>query len=117
MAATASQARSAPVAAPAPRPRARRRRASRVVWRGAVGIVLLAVLLAGVVAVNVAVLRRNLELDELTRRRAALRAENAALATRLASAAAAARIERLARERLGLVPADPLQTAYVDLGR
>ena len=116
MAAAAPQARPVPVAAPRRR-QARSRRPSRAVRRGVAGIALLAVLLAGVVAVNVAVLRRNLELDELTRRRAALRAENAALATRLASAAAAARIERLARERLGLVPADPLQTTYVDLGR
>jgi cell division protein FtsL len=68
-----------------------------------------------VVAVNVAVLRRHVELDQLNRKRAALRAENAALAARLASAAAAARIERLAEERLGLVPAHPAQTTYVDL--
>ncbi len=112
--------RPAPVS-PSPHPAlSRRRRAGqragrRAVWRGVAWIAVTAALLAGVVAVNVAVLRRNVELDELSRRRAQLRAENAALASRLASAAAAARIERQARERLGLVPADPGQTRYVDL--
>ena len=80
-------------------------------------ICVLAVLLAGVVALNVAVLRLNVGLDELGRERADLRAENARLAAQLSSAAAAPRIQERARTRLGLVPARPEQTFYVDLGR
>lgn len=119
MAATAApEARPAAPASPVrAMPSRRRRTARRFVWKGAAGIALVAGLLAGVVAVNVAVLQRNLELDDLSRRRSQLRAENAALASRLASAAAAGRIERLAEERLGLVPADPAETTYIDLRR
>jgi cell division protein FtsL len=85
--------------------------ASGLVW-----IVLSAVLLTGVVALNVAVLRLNMELDRAGRDRANLRAENALLQSQLSSAAASSRIEKLARAR-GFVPADPTATTYVDLGR
>ncbi len=94
------------------RPAARRHVAGGVVWIAAA-----AVLLAGVVAMNVAVLRLNLRLDGLARERAKLRADNAALSSQLSSAAAAARIEALAHRSLGVVPADPSQTIYVGLGR
>jgi hypothetical protein len=111
----AAVAQRAPAArAPASRTRARRpsplrrRVAGGVVW-----IALVAALLAGVVALNVAVLESNLRLDELGHKRARLRAENAALASKLASAAAAARIQRLAQQRLGVVPAEPDDTFYV----
>jgi hypothetical protein len=50
----------------------------------------------------------------MTSDRAKLRAENAALASRLSSAAAAARIQTLAQEH-GLVPADPTDTTFVRL--
>jgi cell division protein FtsL len=76
---------------------------------------LVAVLLAGVVAINVAVLRLNVGLDELSRERAKLRADNAAIQSELASAAASLRIEQLAESRLGLVPADSEHTKYVTL--
>src|SRR5205807_2502531 len=75
----------------APRPVHRERRvAGGVVW---IGIV--AALLAGVVAMNVAVLRLNMKLDHLGRERADLRAQNAALSSQLSSAAAAPRIQGL----------------------
>lgn len=78
-----------------------------------IGIV--AALLAGVVAMNVAVLRLNMKLDQLGRERADLRAQNAALSSQLSSAASAPRIQGLAAKRLGLVQATPDQTSYVTL--
>jgi cell division protein FtsL len=86
-----------------------RRVAGSVVW---IGIV--ALLLAGVVAVNVAVLRLNVHLDQLSRERAKLRADNAALQSQLASAAASLRIERLAEEQ-GYTPADAAHTTYLNI--
>jgi cell division protein FtsB len=105
-------------ARPRPRPRARPRRkaaAGRRVAGGAVWIVLMGLLLAGVVALNVAVLRLNLGLDGLTQERAQLRAENAELSSKLAALAASARTASLAR-REGLVKADPAETTYLQLG-
>jgi cell division protein FtsL len=98
------------------RPAPRRRREPRTrVFGGIVWISLVALLLTGVVALNVAVLRLNMQLDELGREGENLRAENAALASRFSSAHATTRIEELARSQLGLVPADPDDTAYVEL--
>ncbi len=99
--------------------RARPRGASRprLLGGGVVWIVLFATLLAGVVAVNVTVLRLNLELDEVGRERSELRADVANLRSELSSAAATARIERLATKELGLTQADPETTTYVRLGR
>lgn len=92
------------------RPAGHRRVTSGVVW-----IVVVAGLLAGVVALNVAVLQLNLHMDRLNGQRARLRAETATLQSRLSSASAAGRIEALAHRRMGLVPADPAQTTYVDI--
>jgi hypothetical protein len=86
----------------------RSRTAGGVIWIG-----ILAVLLAGVVALNVAVLRLNVRLDELGHRRADLQAQNAALESQISQAAA--RTESLAR-RQGLVPANPDETKFVDIG-
>jgi cell division protein FtsL len=83
-----------------------------VFWIGA-----LAALLAGVVAMNVAVLRLNMTLDRLGRDRAQLRADTATLQSQLSSAAATGRIETMAMKRLGYAPATPDQTTYVHLGR
>ena len=80
-------------------------------------ITLVAGLLAGVVAMNVAVLRLNMQLDRLGRERSDLRAENAALSVQLSSAASAPRIEGIAARRLGLVQATTDQTSYVRLPR
>ena len=102
---------------PRPRPPARRQRARRGVAGGIVTIGVVALLLAGVVALNVAVLRLNVRLDQLSEQRSKLRADNAALASQLSSAAASPKIEQLAQHRLGLVPADPALTTYVDLGK
>ena len=90
----------------------RPRLASGVVW-----IVLVAILLVGVVAMNVAVLRLNVQLDQAGRERTRLRAETAALSSELSSAQASARIQALARSELGLVPARAAETTYVDLAR
>jgi cell division protein FtsL len=97
---------------PARRPvaRARTRPFGGVLW-----IVVLAVLLAGVVAVNVAVLQLNVRLDELGRERIQLQAETKRLSSQLSSASANARIESQARTRLGLVRADPELTEHVEL--
>ena len=119
-----ANARAATVAAPRTRPKAKpapprtRSRASakrRPHARGAIGwIVVAAVVLAGVVFVNLAVLRLNLQLDSATKARTNLLAQNAALQSQLSSALASPRIQNLARSQDGLVPAQ--QTTYVDLG-
>ena len=83
-----------------------------MVW---IGIV--AGLLAGVVALNVAVLRLNMRLDELSRDRTNLRAENAQLKTDIAAKAASGRIVALAGGQLGLAPASADEWTYVDLRR
>jgi cell division protein FtsL len=96
-----------PVARPRPRrvaaPAAERRLAGGVLWIG-----LLGVLLVGVVALNVAVLRLNMQLEQLSERRLELEAQNALLASQVSAAMAPPRTERLARTKLGLEPAaDP----------
>jgi cell division protein FtsL len=95
-----------------PRPQARRRVTGGVVW-----IVFVAVLLTGIVALNVAVLRLNVRLDRLSRERADLRAENALLQSQLSRGASSQRIQALAAKQLGVKPADPGTTTYVDLRR
>ena len=111
--ARALPAPSRPRARPRPTPRAkrkiepRRRVAGGVVWIG-----LVATLLAGVVALNVAVLRLNLRLDETQSERNQLRADNAQLNTEIAAKAASGRIVGFASGRLGLRPANP---EYLDL--
>jgi cell division protein FtsL len=109
------------VPAPAParvrvRARPRPRRRSRRVSGGIFWISAFAVLLAGVVAVNVAVLRANVAVDRLDKQQLQLQAENAALASQVSSAGAAIRIEQTAR-RFGLVPSTAADTSYLDLDR
>jgi hypothetical protein len=86
-----------------------RRLAGGVVW-----IVVVAALLAGVVAVNVAVLQLNLRLDGVNRQRAQLKADIAADQAKLASAKRTAGIIQGAQ---GLVPADPATTSSINLAR
>jgi cell division protein FtsB len=93
-------------------PRARSRGVER---RGVLWIGVIAALLAGVVALNVAVLRLNVQLDGLDQERARLRAEKAELVALLAGELAWTRIEGRARDELGLVQVDPTQTRYVEL--
>jgi cell division protein FtsL len=84
---------------------------------GVTWIVVLAALLGGVVALNVAVLQLNVKLDALGRERASLRAQKAQLESQLSSAAAAPRIQALARKKLGVEVAPPDATSYVELGK
>jgi cell division protein FtsL len=106
-----SKARPAP---PRTRPRTAARRRPRA--RGAiVWIALGAVVLAGVVFVNLAVLRLNLQLDSATKDRTELLGQNANLQSELSSALASPRIQALARSKDGLVPADPSTIGYIDL--
>ena len=101
----------APPARPGARPRGRPRRhvAGGIVW-----ISVVAVLLAGIVAVNVALLRVNLRLDQLGRERDKLHADNAMLSSQVSSASASARIQDLG-VRDGLVSASTADTTYYDM--
>jgi hypothetical protein len=104
-------------ARPAARPVAGRRPATRSagLLGGVVWITLLAALLGGVVALNVAALQLNVRLDGLAQEKADLRAGNAALSARLSSAGAPPHVVSVAHRKLGLVPAAPEQTTYVQL--
>lgn len=99
-----------PRRAPRRRPVARPRVAGSVVW-----IVVVATLLAGIVALNVAVLRLNMQSEELDIERAELIAKRDGLEAELSQAAAAGRIEAMAVNRYGLT--EPVETTYVRLAR
>lgn len=127
MAAVDSWFAHAEVAHPAPAPRrrpaaarpkapvrSRRRQANRRVRLPIVWMTVFAVLLFGVVAVNVAVLRAHVAVTNLDLQRAKLEAQNQALASRLSAASSAPRIEAAAR-RLGLVQAPATGVTYLDL--
>jgi len=94
------------------RTRARRRARARggVLWIAISGI-----LLAGVVFVNVAVLRLNLALDSTNAERVKLHAQDAALQSQLSSILASPSIQSQAASKYGLVYADPSQYGYVNL--
>ena len=104
--------RPAPVPPVVPR---RRARSARRVRGGILWISVFAVLLAGIVALNVAVLRANIDMNKLDRQQTQLQEQNAALASQVSAAGASLRIEAAAR-RLGLVPAAATDTSYLDLG-
>jgi cell division protein FtsL len=108
--------RTRPAAAPSRARAPQRRVAGRRLTGGIVWISVFAVLLTGVVALNVAVLRLNMSVSRLDKQELQLRAENAALASQVSSAASAGRIEATA-QKLGLVPAPATDTSYLDLGR
>jgi cell division protein FtsL len=99
------------------RARSARKRRSWALSGGVIWIVVFAVLLAGVVAINVAVLRLNLQLDETGRERTDLKNDIAGLRAEISSAAATTRIERLARGELGLHEVEPEDTTYIQLGK
>jgi cell division protein FtsL len=94
--------------------RSRRRQANRRVRLPIVWMTVFALLLFGVVAVNVAVLRAHVAVTNLDEQRAKLEAQNQALASRLSAASSAPRIEAAAR-RLGLVQAPATGVTYLDL--
>jgi cell division protein FtsL len=103
---------------PRSRPRAapRRRAEGRRLTGGIVWISLFAVLLTGIVALNVAVLRSNMALNDLNKQQLELQAQNQTLQSQVSSSGSSLRIEQVAR-RLGLVPAPAADTSYLDLGR
>jgi cell division protein FtsL len=115
---TPSRRRPRPVAAPAAGARRtpRTRASGRRLTGGIVWISLFAVLLVGIVALNVAVLRTNMHVNNLDKLELQLRAENQALASQVSSAASAQRIESTAR-KLGLIPAPATGTSYLDVGQ
>ncbi len=76
---------------------------------------MLAALLAGVVAVNVAVLQLTMRLDKTSQQRLDLQAAVARLQGELSSAASSYRLQQEANGSLGLVQADPTTTRYVEL--
>jgi cell division protein FtsL len=104
------RARPESVARPRRRPQGLRTTGS-IVWISA-----FALLLAGVVAVNVAVLRVNMRVNDLNKEQARLQAQNATLASSVSSAGSSLRIEQAARKS-GLVPAPATDTSYLDLSR
>lgn len=107
----ATKTGSAPARAASPRRRANIRVTGGIVWMS-----VFALLLVGVVALNVAVLTANMAMHRLDDQRAQLQAENQALASQLSAAGAAPRIEAAA-QKLGLVLAPDTSTSYLDLGR
>jgi cell division protein FtsL len=74
-----------------------------------------ATLLAGIVALNVAVLRLNVQVQQLDAQRDELASKRDALQTQLSTAAAGGRVESAAVHRLGLVA--PESTTYLELKR
>jgi cell division protein FtsL len=113
-----------PVVRPRPRtkprskPRSKTRKRTQTRARGGIlWIAVSGILLAGVVFVNVAVLRLNLSLDSANSERTKLRAENAALQSNLSRELASAHIETRAAKEFGLTYADPSQYGYVNLGK
>ncbi len=99
------------------RVRAKRAAKPRLLSGGVVWIVFFGVLLSGVVAVNVAVLRLNLQRDRVSGERTQLQADISRLRSQLSTEEASTRVEAKAQKDLGLVPADPGKTVYVRLPR
>ena len=95
-------------------PRTGRRAQPRRLRGGILWISLFALLLTGVVAVNVAVLRAHIAVSRLDKRQLELQQQNSSLAAQLSSAGASQRIEQIAY-RFGLRPAPGTGTSYLDL--
>ena len=110
----APRRRRAPARRPAAAVRSRRKPTQRRVRGHIVWMILFALLLFGVVAVNVAVLRAHVAVSQLEDQRAKLEAHNQALASALSAADSAPRIEAAAR-RLGLIQASAGNTSYLDI--
>jgi hypothetical protein len=123
--APAEHAPVAPSRAPRPRPRPasrpqQRRRPQathqRKVASGVVWIAVFGALLAGVVAINVAVLRKNVQLSELTQERSALRSSISDTSSRLAAQRSNSLVQRGAN-RAGFVQVPAGDTGYLELPR
>jgi cell division protein FtsL len=112
--ARAPRRRQAPARRPAASVRSRRKPTQRRVRGHIVWMILFALLLFGVVAVNVAVLRAHVAVSRLDEQRVKLQSQNQALASQLSATNSAPRIEAAAR-RLGLIQASQGNTSYLDL--
>ena len=110
----APRRRKAPARRPTASVRSRRKPTQRRVRGHIVWMTLFAILLFGVVAVNVAVLRAHVAVSKLEQERAQIAAHNQALASALSAANSAPRIEAAAR-RLNLIQAPGGSQSYVDL--
>jgi hypothetical protein len=103
-----------PAKRPATAARPRRKPTQRRVRAHIVWMILFALLLAGVVAVNVAVLRAHVAVSHLDQQRAELQAQNQALASQLSAASSAPRVEAAAL-RFGMILAPAANTSYLML--
>jgi hypothetical protein len=106
-----------PVLQPRSRPRAgaRTRRAQARARGGILWIAVSGILLAGVVFVNVAVLRMNLALDSANSDRAQLHAQIATLQSEYSSELRSGHITSQAVKQFGLYYQDPSEYGYVHL--
>jgi cell division protein FtsL len=77
-------------------------------------MVVFAVMLVGVVTLNVAVMRAHVSVNDLDAKITQIQQENAKLAQQYSSATAAPQIEAAAR-RAGLRPASSSETGYADM--
>jgi hypothetical protein len=77
-------------------------------------VLVIATLLGGMVAVNVAALRNSIEAGRLSGQVASLRAENQSLQSHVAEQSGIGRISSLAR-RLGMVPSNPSKSDFLRL--
>jgi hypothetical protein len=102
---------------PAPVPvlrRARRVRPRRLTIGGATWVVILAALLGGIVALNVAALRDSIEVNRLQARAQQLENQNQLVRNQVTSLSSPVAIGAEA-SKLGMHPADPNTTRYVTL--
>jgi hypothetical protein len=113
--APARNRRSAEPEAPRAVPRTRRRtRPRRITLGGAAWVVLLAVLLGGIVALNVEALRDSIQVNKLQARAQQLANENRLARNRVTSLASPVAIG-IAAQKLGMHPADPTAADYLTL--
>ncbi len=101
----------APVAVPR---RARRARPRRLSIGGAAWVIILAALLGGIVALNVAALRDSIEVNRLQARAEQLANENQLAQNQVTSLSSPVAIG-IEAGKLGMHPADPNTTRYVTL--
>jgi hypothetical protein len=101
----------APVAVPRRAPRVRPR---RLTLGGAAWVIVLAALLGGIVALNVAALRDSIEVNRLQAQARQLIAQNQLQQNRVTSLSSPVAIGREASQ-LGMHPADPNTTRYVSM--
>jgi len=111
---TPKRASNHPAARTRARDRARTAPGRKLLTGGVLWVLLLAALFGGIVALNVAALRSNLEGNRLVGQAAELRTQNARLEADVAAAGGWGRWATLAR-RLGMVPAYPSKADYIPL--